>query len=114
MNLQVSAEKLPNGNVKVSWIGSIETKIHDLLIRGWFGKKRNSSTTLYPIYVWASWNPHNGEVEMTGSRELDLSLFDKSWQQANFDGYICQFNSADAPADQYHCVDSNTAKITKK
>lgn len=114
MNLTITATKNPDGTATVSWVTTIETKVHTIFIRVWFGKKKTSATKLHPVYKWAIDNPNNGEVELTGSRTIDLSLLDANWQQANFDGYVCQLDTVESDYDDYTCQNSNSVKVTKK
>lgn len=114
MQLTLQATKNQDSTHTVSWNSSVDIKVHTILLRVWFGKKKSKSTIYYPLYVWAHYNEHNGTVEMNGTRNIDPALFNASWTQANYDGYICQFNEFNSPADQYNCIDSATVVVTKK
>jgi len=114
MNLTLSATKNEDGTHVISWTANSETRLHTVLLRVWFGKKKTKATPFYPFAKWVHTDHAEPTVLVQATEVITPELFSPSWTQANYEGYICQFNTPDSPADQYTCINSATASLTKK
>lgn len=114
MNLILSVTKNEDGTHSVSWEANAETKLHTVLLRVWFGKRKSRNVIYYPFAKFVHTDFPHEVLTVSGTEFITPENFSQSWQQANYEGYVCQFNSIDSPADQYQCKDSAVVSVTKK
>lgn len=111
MAISLSAVANADDTHTISWDASVDAPPHTLLVYFYYGKKRSQANYAWGLYAWAHWNPYNGQIELSGSRKIDLWTYGNN-PIVTVEAYVCQFTGPEA--DQYEIIYATPLQIKKR